>query len=568
LLAILLAAGSTAEIACDIDLSVVYRMSLADVQTIQAVGSLWKLAAVVLIIISLTLFQKQIRKILDRLSHFRFNWGKAAFSINEPALEERVKAVVEKQEIAGVEKPATTEPESAKAAEGPPESNWEFEMIRGFMDEDRGKAKEAFEKLQAAEKDESKRIENEAGFLYWSFQSGDVSAQAKLQRLDAAASEFPDTQALVRQWDAWCYKFANDNKRAERRFLDAAAVAHSPKLRAQNLRFAAQTMAECGSRTEAEDLLISRFAKAADNEERGELLLALADLYEPESMEKRALMLERVLSYQPVDKQKQFAAGYAYSDAGMNGLAAVHYEKCLDIGPRQEMAKNNLGVALKALKLPSLAVAEYKTSMDLGGTLAAANLAWVLMDAGALEEAETILRTARGKENVHQNVFAALNRLEKIREEEKKRKQKIAEVSEKRRQFLLGYADAMLMEGEWKLPEGQWTRTSGKDGSVSIPERSKLEATWRVEKGKGLFGELEQYRFKGELQGRVARGDIEKFKRNIFDFKNPNAGTFEKYGKGHAYIADRQLLLAGTNNAEDEFISVEFVCKQVPAVSP
>jgi tetratricopeptide (TPR) repeat protein len=541
-------------------------MSLADVQTIQAVGSLWKLAAVALIIVGLILFRKQIRKILDRLSHFRFNWGKAGFSINEPALEEKVKAAVEKQELAAAEKAATTESESAKPAEGPPEpTDWELEMMRGFIDEDRSKAKEAFEKLQAAEKDEAKRIENEASFLYWSFQSGDVSAQAKLQRLDTAASEFPDTQALVRQWDAWCYKFANDNKQAERRFLEAAAVAHSPKLRAQNLRVAAQTMADRGSRTEAEDLLISRFAKAADNEERGELLLTLADLYESESMEKRALMLDRALSYQPVNKQRQFAAGYAYSDAGMNGLAMIHYEKSLDIGPKQEMAKNNLGVVLKALKLPSLAVDEYKRSIELGGTLAAANLARALMDAGALEEAHMLLRAARGKENPHQNVFTASNRLEKIREEEDKRKRKIAEVSEKCRQFLLGYADAMLTQGELKLPEGQWGLRSGKDGGISISDRSKLEATWTVQKGKGLFEELEQYRFKGELQGRVARGDIEKFKRNYYDFKNPNAGTFEKYGKGHAYFADRQLLLAGTNNGEDEFISVEFVCKQVPA---
>jgi hypothetical protein len=154
----------------------------------------------------------------------------------------------------------------------------------------------------------------------------------------------------------------------------------------------------------------------------------------------------------------------------------------------------------------------------------------------------------------------------KIREEADKRKQKIAEVSEKRRQFLLRYADAMLMRGEWKFPEGQWTETAGKDGGVTIAEPSKLEAMWKVEKGTGVFKEFEQYRFKGELQGQIARGEIEKFKRNIFDFRNPNAGTFEKYGNGHAYFADRRLLLAGTNNAEDEFVSAEFVCKQVQAV--
>jgi Tfp pilus assembly protein PilF len=325
-------------------------------------------------------------------------------------------------------------------------------------------------------------------------------------------------------------------------------------------------MAEDGSRAEAVDLLISRLDKAVDNEERGELLFGLADLYESESMEKRALMLERALSYQPIDKQKQFAAGYAYSEAGMNGLAMVHYQKSLHIGEKQEAAKNNLGVALKGLKLPSRAVAEYKRSIDLGGTLAAANFAWVLMDAGALDEAETVLREARGQKHVHEHVFSASNRLAKIREEENERERKIAEVSEKRRHFLIRYTDAILTQGELSLPEGQWSPTSAKDGSVTVSEQCKLEAIWTVQKGAGLYPDVAKYRFKGELHGRVARGEIQRFKPNVFDFKNPNAGTFEKYGNGHAYFADRQLFLAGTNDGEDEFISVEFVCHRAPTV--
>src|SRR5206468_1109540 len=189
----------------------------------------------------------------------------------------------------------------------------------------------------------------------------------------------------VRQWDAWCYKFAGDKKRAAARFREAAAIARSPQLRAANLRFAAQTMVECDSKAEAEDLLIASSAEAEDNEERAELLLGLADLYDSESAEKRALMLEKALSYQPIDKERQFAAGYAYSHAGLNGLAIAHYEKSLEISSKQEMAANNLGVALRDLKLQSLAVAKYKKSIELGGTLAASNLASLLMDVGALE---------------------------------------------------------------------------------------------------------------------------------------------------------------------------------------
>jgi Tfp pilus assembly protein PilF len=439
-------------------------------------------------------------------------------------------------------------------------------MFMGFIEEDPKKARAAYENLQAAEKSEAKRIENEAQFLYWSFRWGDVTAQERLHDLEEKAAQFPDALAEVRRWEAFCFDLAGDKRRAITRFREAAAAAQTSRLRAQNLRSAAATLTECDSRREAESLLITSLGETNDSDAKAELYLGLADLYKATSAEARALMLEKALQHRPMEKETEFAAAYAYSNAEMNGLAVAHYEQTLTISSKQDTATNNLGVALSELKLPALAFKKYERSIELGGTLAASNLALRYIEAGALTEAEAVLTEARKKEDVHQNVFSTSTRVENVKTEERERREKIEAVAQKRQRFLVKYADAMLRRDEWVFPVGEWKLMTGKECSIKL-EGSKLEATWTEEQqGAGVL--KEKYRFEGKLQGRVASGSIEIFKRNYFDFKNPNAGTFTKYGKGHAYFDDRKLAVAGTNTGEDEFKLLEFACKEVPTVSP
>lgn len=535
---------------------------LLDVKTITAIAGLWKLALVALLIVALVVFRKQIRTVLDRLSHFRFNWGKAGIAINEPDLEREIQQAVEKMDTAMTDRVVSAEKPKDAAVESQPSKesssatkNWEVEMVMSFFDEDREKAKDAYEKLQAGETDEEKRIENEATYLYWSFQKGEASAQGKLQRLESSASQFPDAHATVVRLDAWCYRFAHDLTRAVARFKEAAAVAKKPVMQAQNTRDAAWTLAKLDQRIEAEKLLISGLNQCENNEARVVLLLGLAELYESESMEKKALLLEKALSYQPVDKGRQADTGYAYAEAGLNGLAAMHYQKSLDIGAKQEAATNNLGVSLQNLKLPIRAVSNYKRSIELGGTLAAANFASLLMDAGAAQEAEAVLRAAREKDNAHQNVFLKSNRLRNLQSSEDEQAKKIRKAAEKHQQFLLNYVDAMLQVDSLIPAEGDWNTTYGDGGSMKI-NNTELEATW-IEKD-AEFSSKRRYRFRGKVSGKVVAGLIER-SRSFYGKPDADVDKLARYGRGHAYFQADKLLLGAVNDGEDEFKELIFV---------
>ncbi len=96
-------------------------------------------------------------------------------------------------------------------------------------------------------------------------------------------------------------------------------------------------------------------------------------------------MFEKALHHTPLNKEAQFSAAYAYSNAGENGLAVLHYERTLAIKAKQEMATNNIGVSLKALKLPILAVEKYERSIELGWYIKAANLGEIFLEAGSYE---------------------------------------------------------------------------------------------------------------------------------------------------------------------------------------
>jgi tetratricopeptide (TPR) repeat protein len=479
-------------------------------------------------------------------------------------LDRKIQEAVEKEATPGPE--ATGEVGESKDRAGEKvapstdgSANLEFEMVGGFVEGDRKKAKAAFEQLQARESEPAKRLVNEAMYLYWAYQTGDTSAQRKLQELEGSARKYPDAHAELVAWDAWCYKTARDYDRAEARFREAAAIAEAPMVRVQHLKTAAVVMRENGKRDAAEQLLIESLAATSENEGRAALLVALADLYEPESMEKRALMLEKALSYQFMDDNRQFAAGYAFSNADMNGLAVMHYEKSLEIKPKQDMAINNLGVAFRELKLPGMAVSEYKKSIELGGTLPASNLGIIFMDAGAFEEAKAVLGKAQREDNPHANVIATANRLRVAIQNEEERKQKIDAAVGKARPFLLMYADAIIDLSAWTVPlRGEWATVEGKP--VSVKETgSTLEVIWpRVE---GYFGGEQKYRFKGKLERRGASGEVEKFEADPFA-PGDAKGRFQKYGRGHLYGEGERLTIGVTTTGADDFWSVEIIFKQ------
>ena len=101
----------------------------------------------------------------------------------------------------------------------------------------------------------------------------------------------------------------------------------------------------------------------------------------------------------------------------------------------------------------------FKTAEEMGETLAAANLADTLISAGFIEEARTRCDTAMKAENPHNNVSAALARLEEVPEFENKTLAGITRRARKAVDFYKELAKAIFlpnlgaMAGVWNGPQ-------------------------------------------------------------------------------------------------------------------
>jgi Flp pilus assembly protein TadD len=172
----------------------------------------------------------------------------------------------------------------------------------------------------------------------------------------------------------------------------------------------ANTLIRLGRRNEAAALLSRWVSKVGDSSFRTTLVGELAGIYrDSERWLYRAAALEVALEANPNDATSQFDAAYAYSQAGREDLALLHYKAALELDGGHRPAINNLGVAYDRLGMSLRAVTEYKRAADLDESLGKANLALAFLNAGFLDEAATILHAASEDPNAHESVAAHLD---------------------------------------------------------------------------------------------------------------------------------------------------------------
>ncbi len=145
--------------------------------------------------------------------------------------------------------------------------------------------------------------------------------------------------------------------------------------------------------------------QSRDDDQRRQFVEELSGIYgEGEKWLYRAAALEVALESEPNNAARQFDAAFAYSQAGREDLALLHYKAALEADSDHRSAINNLGVAYERLGMGMKAVNEYKRATELGESLGKANLGLSFLNAGFRAEAEEILYDAMQDPNAHDSV--------------------------------------------------------------------------------------------------------------------------------------------------------------------
>ena len=250
---------------------------------------------------------------------------------------------------------------------------------------------------------------------------------------------------------------------------DALAVAATESQQAEATIGVAREIEKSGQWQESIRMLVGALGSISDTVGRVDLLDALASTAKRHKQNLLAVMaLEECIALSPGDTDKLFDLGYSADDANFSRVSLTAYRQLLRIAPKHAGGLNNLGVTYQKLGLLALAVERYEESSELGNTLADANLAYMLINAGFLSAARSRLAVASASKDVHDNVHSALVRTS---EKQKEEGQTLLELSEGARlsvDRLITFGDSLFSGRVVGQIEGTWSEPGGKAFQLSV----------------------------------------------------------------------------------------------------
>ena len=264
--------------------------------------------------------------------------------------------------------------------------------------------------------DPEKKAEWQSLTQLWRIRADEEGTLKQLQDLKGT---FPQNITILSNLAA-AYAHFDHHSEAAREYLAAAALSESNADEASRLRASAAVQLHKDGQRLAADECLSRLRESAqDHSDReARLLYTLKEMAEGDKDDVLVTqILERMIDMRPDDIDLRFELAYKYSQLKYNDLSLYHYLQ-IPMGRRNPITWNNLGVAFQSASLPAKSIDAYRRAASEGETLAISNIAYKLMNAGFLEDADAELQKALKLGSYHRNVPEALAQLRDIPENE------------------------------------------------------------------------------------------------------------------------------------------------------
>ncbi len=501
-------------------------------ELISSIASLWLLALVICCTILLLVFRDPLTRLLSRLTEFTLRRGQTELLWKQRPPEEEEAG----QTIAGEAKalPETPIEKTAQeklavaaqeklAAEPTTPRDWEVEMFIAFFRRNIEEAETAFQKLLETVSDPTSRLEKQADYLSLRFEyAGDGAALGKLQEL----AKHEEVTSYAHRQLGLCYEKVNDFERAVEAFEISAQTSRTEWGRAFSIGKASSCLYKAGKGQEALGKLMREIAGFTEPEAVAHLYESLASLYEvSRDWDLRALALEKAIEIKPNETTLQFHAAYSYGENKLNALSLLHYKTLLRFDPNERMALNNLAVEYERLEMPIRSVSMYKKSFAQKETLAAANLAFRLINAGFLGEAKEILDEAKKQEKIHPNIGKAIAALSEKDKEEQNTEDESLRLATEQQGFTRLFAEAYFIERS-DLPTfpGVWRSADGVEMTMT-QIGNQIEAHW-------MRGDDKKYKFVGQVCNRAAKITSER----VVEGRTLFAGLLGSGKESHGYV--------------------------------
>jgi len=398
---------------------------------------------------------------------------------------------------------------------------WFIEASNALVEKNSDAAEAIFKKAQSLETNGVERLTNEGFYYYLRYISGDTNALRSLIKLIESSTQ-KDGFVDISRYLGLAYEHSNNYDLAVDSYNKALEKAVEDNDKAVLITAIARNFYKLDKVTKAFEICFEALADVKQPASRAHIYEALGDLYEQANqMELRALALEKALSYKPENKEMRFSAAYSYSVDRLSALSLMHYNTLFKMQPDNTYALNNMGVQYTELKMPIFGVSYYKRSDGKGETLAGANLAYKLMEAGFAEEAQSILDRARRQDDVHPNIGSALASLGQRKEAESLREKTILTTARQQQQFILRFADSVFCKSSSVSLHGNWMIKDGTPVVISHSQES-LSAIWETSTLK--------HKIEGMITGHAIRLTYSKSGVSAYSY-------FSEVGKGYGIVS-------------------------------
>lgn len=437
----------------------------------------------------------------------------------------------ETEEVLGEASSANTGPtdksmESAKSKTSPL-----VEMVLAFQQGDNEAATAEYDKMQASESDPVKRVRNE-GF-YWNLRFEHAADGTALSRLRELAEQHADQRSVLLSLLASCHLFVKDYKKARAGYERAMQASTDETERAHRAVSVARCDRNVGQAKRGLHHLSRLLAESSTDPTRRVLYEGIAEMEEARNEPKmRALVLDKVSEYKPIDVSARFDAAYAQAEVGFDRIAILNYHRIQSIRAKDTIALNNLAILLAQAQLPILAISNYRGASKVKDTLAMANLAFRYLEAGFEAEAKELIDAARKEDDVAPAVGTALAALAERRETEEKEYRGILESAEEEQRFLRCFVDAFYVPvNGGSVFEGEWRDSHGM--TITIEQaNTDIKASW-------VEGSME-HKLSGQAHNRGAHVVL---KRRSVQATTLLSGLSDSDANGYSYVTkDKQCL--------------------------
>jgi tetratricopeptide (TPR) repeat protein len=344
--------------------------------------------------------------------------------------------------------------------------------------------------------------------IHWQyrFKAGSPNALDSLRKLH---EQYPE-RAEPLSYIASILQEAKEHEDAANLYLKAAGLAKKPAGRISFLIRSARAFDEAKLVDRANQLAWQAYQESADDEQRRE---ASALLYEILRSRKEMILAFAIAEAALHDNPKhsiRFRLGLDYHGETLNDLFLLHFQYLCDSN-QNASALHNLALALSECGLPILSVEAYKSAIELGETLSAANLAFKYLDAGMATNAKEILKPAMQVVDHEPAVDKCYAEIDDRKAAEGPKRDKLIEDAHGARKFLVALGHGLKkgipqIGGTWRLPFGDIDLKTLGVTLAGMAEITKEETGLAFLATPGeKTSKIEVYTFEGTFTGAVCR---------------------------------------------------------------